>query len=760
MREKLRPVATETYNLWKLLIKRQYVVPVKERTKEEKSAVVKFWRHKHGLQLKTVDGNEVLFYEGKKVVTSTEFNKVIKNEFKTSKGSGPRTLCHSMKSKYTGINERRVRKWLHKDKMHSHMNAQFLNKPPLRTIHASYVFQRVQIDLIDMRSDIVPAGKYILTFLDVFSRFVILRPLKDKSVASVKHAVKNICMEHGFPNIIQCDNGPEFRGTFPAFLAKRGVKLIHSRPYHPQSQGKVESMNKLVKRKIRFCSLKDKGFNWANQIRSISKALNDDPKVTLGYQTPFSVYFGRGAKGTSADKIRRKAEQASVKCELQMKTSYRKRTCCSIYKQGEKVLMKYPPLKHRVPRKRAVVKASIMKRNKTYSRYEVSYSINKKMVTQWVSVEFITSRTLKQEIIRQKKSKVMFEKIKKRQAHRDKYYIPLDNDLSDDPYSSQESEFVTDRRYFSGNNKIIILHDPTNYGNCQFDAVADQLSKVGIYRNGIDIRKLAVEHINLNSIFYVDFIDIDASINDYVKRMSNHRTYGDHLTLVAICRELNCQFLVINADSDEHNLISNTNVFDGDLPVYILGYYPEERGEHYVSLTVDDPILFNSLLDSISRRLDSTVDHPSVDCVDANDITVGDRAVSATRADEISDTVIHRTDDLEYLPREMQRLIILYAMNLDPSCRYHLKQVNSFFKATVNSQRNPRIYISPSILQHPPSPLSVRRLISACGRGSGLGIAIRGIINNSQWYNAWLFLENLENRWFSVQHIIWRQWKR
>jgi hypothetical protein len=85
--------------------------------------------------------------------------------------------------------------------------------------------------------------------------------------------------------------------------------------------------------------------------------------------------------------------------------------------------------------------------------------------------------------------------------------------------------------------------------------------------------------------YYNDFVV--GSFSEYLNNMRRESTYGDNLTFLALSRDLNCQFLVLNSEGlGHHRLISNSGVYDKDIRVYILGYYPEDNGEHYVSLSV------------------------------------------------------------------------------------------------------------------------------------------------------------------------------
>ena len=102
---------------------------------------------------------------------------------------------------------------------------------------------RVQIDLVDMKSLVVTKGgksyRYVLSFIDVFSRYVVLRALSDKTATAVADQLKDVFAIIGTPKILQCDQGTEFKWSVRLVMACFNVRIINSRPYHPESQGKV-----------------------------------------------------------------------------------------------------------------------------------------------------------------------------------------------------------------------------------------------------------------------------------------------------------------------------------------------------------------------------------------------------------------------------------------------------------------------------------------------------------------------------------------
>ena len=118
--------------------------------------------------------------------------------------------------------------------------------------------------------------RYVLSVIDIFSRYLWLVPLPRKQSKLVAKALKNIYIEHGIPNRLQCDMGKEFEGDVLHLCKALKIKVISSSPYHPQSQGKIERSHRTLKQKIMFDldSMKKKGVNWANNLKGYCKVLS------------------------------------------------------------------------------------------------------------------------------------------------------------------------------------------------------------------------------------------------------------------------------------------------------------------------------------------------------------------------------------------------------------------------------------------------------------------------------------------------------
>ena len=121
-------------------------------------------------------------------------------------------------------------------------NANFLNKPKLRPVIVKDVQKQHQIDLVNLSNmRITLNGKtyrYILSLMDVFSRYHWLRPLETKHPSRIAYYLKKIYNENGPPSILQSDRGSEFKKEVKQLCSKYKITMVQSRPYHPETQGK------------------------------------------------------------------------------------------------------------------------------------------------------------------------------------------------------------------------------------------------------------------------------------------------------------------------------------------------------------------------------------------------------------------------------------------------------------------------------------------------------------------------------------------
>jgi hypothetical protein len=94
------------------------------------------------------------------------------------------------------------------------LNRPNITKAPLVLIITGRAWERVQIDLIDMRHE--PSGQYkwILHIKDHFSKYTQLYPLKSKHAEPIAEAFAIFIVAFLPPKIMQADNGKELKGLY------------------------------------------------------------------------------------------------------------------------------------------------------------------------------------------------------------------------------------------------------------------------------------------------------------------------------------------------------------------------------------------------------------------------------------------------------------------------------------------------------------------------------------------------------------------
>ena len=142
-------------------------------------------------------------------------SSIVAKAFKATKGAGVRKIYHHLKDVCSGVGERDVRSVLGKSRLHQRLNVRFQNKAALKPARAKAVQIRHQVDLVSMESMPVKwkgkVFKYVLSVLDVFSRYHWLFPLEGKKSSSIAAALSNVYKEHGPSRVIQHDQGARIR---------------------------------------------------------------------------------------------------------------------------------------------------------------------------------------------------------------------------------------------------------------------------------------------------------------------------------------------------------------------------------------------------------------------------------------------------------------------------------------------------------------------------------------------------------------------
>lgn len=136
-----------------------------------------------------------------------------------------------------------------------------------------------------------------LTLLDDHSRFVLaIKSCAHETHDTVKTALIEVFREYGLPERMTMDNGPPwgYSGSqnytrLSVWLIKQGIKVSHSRPYHPQTQGKLERFHRTMKEELLQAYYFDnyehaqKGFDWFRDMYNYERPHQGIEAYSPGY---------------------------------------------------------------------------------------------------------------------------------------------------------------------------------------------------------------------------------------------------------------------------------------------------------------------------------------------------------------------------------------------------------------------------------------------------------------------------------------------
>src|ERR1051325_3301390 len=166
-------------------------------------------------------------------------------------------------------------------------------KEPLHPIKIGQVFERVGIDLVGPLPITNQKNRYIIVATDYLTRWPEVQAISDASAATLAQFIfTEIICRHGIPKIILSDQGPNFRSDMIRILCEKFlIRHKFSSPYHPQTNGMVERLNRTLCESL----AKVKGTDdWDLHIPAVLLAYRTKRHATTGY-TLFQLVYGRQA---------------------------------------------------------------------------------------------------------------------------------------------------------------------------------------------------------------------------------------------------------------------------------------------------------------------------------------------------------------------------------------------------------------------------------------------------------------------------------
>ena len=151
----------------------------------------------------------------------------------------------------------------------------------------------LNVDLIGPLAVSRNGYRYILTVIDVFSKFGVASPLTDKSAKTVARAfVNDVICPYGICKELTSDRGSEFVSEiFRESLKLLGINQKFVTSFRPQGSGNIERMNQSLCKILRALTYRDP-FEWDQSLKLACLAYNNSFHNAIE-ETPFFLMFCR-----------------------------------------------------------------------------------------------------------------------------------------------------------------------------------------------------------------------------------------------------------------------------------------------------------------------------------------------------------------------------------------------------------------------------------------------------------------------------------
>ena len=162
---------------------------------------------------------------------------------------------------------------------------------PLSSPQAFLPWDHVQLDTIESFEE-VDGYKHLAVFIDVFTQFIVVRPMKTNTAEEYAEILFDVFSIFGVPKILQTDNFSSLLSDPLAhFMDLCKAFHIFCAPYHHQGSGLVENGNKQLSLVIRK-ALDDQGGRWLEALPLATFALNSRILEKYGH-SPFELMYNR-----------------------------------------------------------------------------------------------------------------------------------------------------------------------------------------------------------------------------------------------------------------------------------------------------------------------------------------------------------------------------------------------------------------------------------------------------------------------------------
>ena len=241
--------------------------------------------------------NGLVYLDNRQVLADSEWTKKVKelheDDTRGAHFSWPKTLAKAEERWYCSRMKELTKKIC--DSCQSCQVSKPLTrryKNPSQPIITSNPWEIVALDLMGPMRETNNGKKYILTAIDLFSKFLISIPLKRITADSVCKALQDhLVGTFGAPEVFLTDRGAQFLSkTMYDWCKLYNIECRHTTAWHPQGNGLCERVHRTLNEALRSNGVPEE--TWDEKVSGLTLAYNTMISSTTKF-TPAEVMTGR-----------------------------------------------------------------------------------------------------------------------------------------------------------------------------------------------------------------------------------------------------------------------------------------------------------------------------------------------------------------------------------------------------------------------------------------------------------------------------------
>ena len=165
---------------------------------------------------------------------------------------------------------------------------------PKGNISSPGPWETVSIDIVGPLPVDGRSNRFIVTIMDVYSRYLIAVPVKNHRAATVSRCLyESVVAYFGAPRSILSDRGTEFTSIIWETLSQMlGAKIKLTAPYYPQGNAVIERSHRTLNNMLRTMLLEKERREWSSLVPSIMLYMNSMIQEKTGVSAG-EILFGR-----------------------------------------------------------------------------------------------------------------------------------------------------------------------------------------------------------------------------------------------------------------------------------------------------------------------------------------------------------------------------------------------------------------------------------------------------------------------------------